>query len=292
MKNFLMLRGEYDANNKRNIKDDTDCWLQIFAELVGEDNHGYIWYDSKKERMFHYKRNIWIVTKSVDDLRHVDYLFCRGNHPVYNKIIKKCTNAYKILYGAGIRTFPQDKIHYDMILVDCVEDLKKGKKKSKIVLWTKPAARQFKPMNMEKKYDICYIANGSQAKIKGIKWVYKTVPSNLSVFHLGNRSKYISPSNVKCRQVLRKDMPEMINQCKIGTVPYTSYDSAPRAISEMLACGLPVVCLDTVRHNYMCYIENKKSFWDKVEHLLKKNIVPIGKSYMKEAVNLIKEHIK
>ena len=308
MKHFLMLRGEYDANNKRNIKDDSDMWLHLFSEIVGEEDRGLIWYKSNKERIYHYKRNIWIVTKSVDHLKSVDFVFARGGHPYYISILKKCTNAFKIYYGAGTRTHPKDGIKYDMILVDDARDLRENCK-----LWTKPAARQFKPLDVEKKYDVCYIANGTQAKIKGIKWMYKTVPSHLSVLHLGNRSKYVPPSNVKRRQVLRKDMVEMINQCRVGIVPYTDYDSAPRAISEMLACDVPVLAFDSVRVNWdmsphFLIKSNKSKFWDDAEEMLaildnrpkgswcmpttESVFFDVGINNIKNAANLIKENIK
>lgn len=295
MKRWLFLRGFYDDNNRRNIKHRTDMWLDLFEELVGKDDRGFIWYVSRKNRLYHYTTNIWIVTGSTDELSTVDYLFCRGGHKEYIPIIKKCKKAYKTYYGAGRRMFPQDGIRYDMILVDCDEDLQKATKlypKSKIVLWTKPAAKHFKPVEMEKKYDLCFVAPNPKDKRKRVKWVYKTLPKDQRMLQLGNPIK--APKNVKVKRVSAIKMPKVYSKCRILIAPYTEADSSPRCITEAMACGMPVVVMNTVKHNYdNCYIETKKTFWNRVLKLSKENTVPIGIAHsLERAANFLKGKIK
>jgi len=251
-------------------------WLDLFEELVGKDDMGFIWYVSKKKRIYHYTTNIWIITGSKDELSNVDYLFCRGGHKEYIPIIKKCKKAYKTYYGAGCRMFPQDGIHYDMILVDCEHDRKKAVKKypkSKIVLWTKPAARHFKPVDVEKKYDVCYVCPNPKDKRKRVNWVYKTIPKDLRMLQLGNIPNIKVPKNVKVKRVAAVKMPRMYSKCKLLIAPYTEDDSAPRCIFEALACDVPVLALDKVKINWdrsphFLIKSTKDNFWKDAKELL------------------------
>ena len=89
------------------------------------------------------------------------------------------------------------------------------------------------------------------------------------------------PKNVTCKRVLRKDMPKYINQCKVGIVPYKEKDSAPRAMVEMIACGLSVVALDRVRTGKtLAYVTTKDQFWSTVRSVLDEKI----KVYTKEEI--------
>jgi len=283
MKTWLFLRGEYDKNNAENLKNDTDMWCQLFDELADIKDKCFVWFKSKRSEIKWYGRIAENEKPKdciiIDDGKLIptsriefDYIFARGGFDYYDPIVKKCPNAYKIYYGAGSRVFPK-KHHYDLILVDTQEQKEKGEKKflkSKVALWIKPAARHFKPVECKKKYDVCFVADCHskyQEDFKRVKWVYDTVPKNLKVLHLG-QSSIKPPKNVTVKKVPRLKMPEMISQCNVGIVPYKSKDSAPRVIPEMMACGLPVVCLDSVNINIYCYrgfITEKKHFWDCIE---------------------------
>jgi len=96
------------------------------------------------------------------------------------------------------------------------------------------------------------------------KWVYKTVPSDLKVLHLG-KSSIKPPKNVTVKKVSRLDMPKWYSKCKVGIVCYKNYDSCPRVISEMLACGLPLIILDNVNYWYQkydyCHNVSKHLLW-------------------------------
>lgn len=282
MRNWLFLRGEFDHNNRRSLDSDSDMWIQLFAEIVGCDDHGYIWYNSGSERIFHYKSNIWVITKSTNDLRSFDVVLARGGFEYYIPILKKCRNAYKVYYGAGKRIFPQDKINYEMILVDCEEDLKIATKKypqSKVILWTKPCARHYMPVDVEKKYDVCYVAPNPKDERKRCEWVYKTAPEDLRILQLGNEPHIKPPKNIKVKRVASTKMPKVISKCKVTIAPYSGNDSAPRIITESMACGVPVVCSKDVKlnwgtlnyeHNIALFRSDKKEFWNTVRKAIKK----------------------
>jgi len=258
---WLFLRGTFDKNNQQNLKDNTDFWVQLFRGLAGKDKY-HIWYKGRKSEV---------------DFKKVTHVFSRGGHEWQDRIVKKCIGAYKIGYGAGVRTIPKKDL-YDLILVDCPEDLEKCKKKypdRTVSMWTKPAAEHFKPVECAKKYDVCYVANCHskfQEDIKRVKWVYKTVPRDLRVLHLG-KSSIKPPKNVRVKQVLRRDMPKYLSACRVGIAPYKNYDSAPRVIPEMLACDILVLALDSVRTNWkisphFLIKSNKERFWNDVRTMV------------------------
>lgn len=257
--NLCFLRGAVPTDRDPNeikwnsLLDSTDLWEWIAFKL-GDQVEIVYWGGKRQVEYAPGKRVVWV--KSLKKYRppwKPDVIFDRGGFKETHPFLKKCP-AFKIYYGAGQRHVPiPGYSKYDLTLQDSPKRLEKAKKKFpkiKHILWTKPAIDIFhpKPYN-ERKYDVCYIANGSQADIKGIKWVYQTVPKDLKVLHLGNKSKYKAPKNVTTRRVTKDKMPRQINKCKVGILPYSKVDSAPRALPEMLACNLPVVCLDTVHIN-------------------------------------------
>ena len=279
MKTWLFLRGEWDKNNRENVKNDTDMWCQLFAEIAKEDN-GLIWFKSKfKPKHQYYTHPISQIYSStvknlLTQINNIDYVFARGGHPEYEPILKAHKKAYTIYYGAGKRIIPNDKIKYNLILVDTEEQLKKAKKKfpkSKCSLWIKPAAKNFKPVDVKKKYDVCYVADCHskfQEDIKRVKWVYKTVPKDLKVFHLG-KSSLKPPKNVTVKRVSRLEMPKYYSQCKTMIVPYKGYDSEPRVIAEGLACNIYPLCFYSVNTVRWVTAYDKDTLWNNVKLAIK-----------------------
>lgn len=271
MSNWLMLRGFLDKNNKKSLKEDSDMWIQLFNELVPKEDYGVVWYVG--------------VHVNHPAYTKYDYIFARGGHPEYEPILKKCKNAHITYYGAGARIVPEKDLGYNLILCDTEEQVEKCKEKYphiKASTWIKPAAKHFKPIECEKEYDVCFVANCHskfQEKIKRVKWVYKTVPSYLKLLHLG-KSSLKPPSNVTVKQVSRLNMPKWYSKCKFGIIPYKSYDSAPRVISEMMACGVKIVVAKEVNFWRQKYIEtinvhgsilNKEEIWEFITYYHKAN---------------------
>ena len=196
-----------------------------------------------------------------------DVVINRGGFKEGAYITKQYPKAFKVYLGCGIRYRPDDGINYDLILVDSERQQRKCNT-DKAKLWIKPAPEFFKPPETyNHEFDVCYIANGTQ-DIKGHKFVRDTCPRDMKVLHLGFPSCVDKLPNVTHKRVQRRDMPEWIGKCKVGIIPYEKNDSCPRAMVEMLACGLPVVALDTVQFWEEKYrgvsVRNKDCFWHAV----------------------------
>ena len=171
---------------------------------------------------------------------------------------------------------------YDLLLQDSIEQLEICKQRFPQIrssLFIKPAPDNlFYPMlEVKKEYDICFPANGAQ-DFKGHSMVYNTVPPELTLLNLGNNPrKFKYPSNVTSYRVLKTEISKHISKCKVGIVAVRAeIDSCPRVIPEMLACGLPIVVLDSVRFWKEKYIvsgvtgelANEDNFWTVVKHVL------------------------
>jgi len=282
--NWLFLRGSVpkDRNPKEIIFDSLDkcddMWTHLFYNLLNEEDYGEIWYGGGNREQKYAENYIERYVGSFKEKPKFkpDIIFARGGFEEYDKLLQKYPDAFKVYYGAGKRHTPQSKLQeYNLTLQDSFERWQKARKKMPKCahsMWVKPAADNiFFPVHENKEYDICFIANGSQANIKNIKWVYKTIPNKWSVLHLGIRSSYKPPKNIKCKRVLRKDMANEICKCRIGIVPYKSIDSTPRVIPEMLACGIPVIVMDSVHFPSDKYligmsgaVSSQMTFWSVV----------------------------
>ena len=270
---ILFLRGKVDERTERpvSIERSTDMWEHLAYHLSGEKDTCKVLYWNGDQLRYYNDR---VSVSFVHDFKHLrlssdpDVIFARGGFSEYEHITKACSNATTVWYGAGVRTIPPH--HYDIILVDTEKDRKKAVARFPLAVvstWTKPAAPCFKPQATNRAFDICYVANAQQAKLKRIKWVYETKPQHLTMLHLGCISKLRRPSNVMCVRANRGIMPGMYSQCKVGIIPYTAYDSAPRAYPEMVACGVsPVVCLSDTRITSAgpIRVATKETFWDVV----------------------------
>ncbi len=287
---WLFLRGEHDERTDKSISDIDDMWISLFSELAKDmcDRCDIIFWGINKPPVvnieydgnFGSKPLIGFINHIKQLPQNYTHIFSRGGFPWQSEICKKYPDAFKIYYGAGRRRHPQDDISYNLILVDSEKDIINDRCK----LWIKPAAKHFKYMpEAKKEYDVAFIANEQQKAFKGIDWVYQTAPKDLKILHLGYHDTLNPPDNITCKRVDRIDMATEINRCKVGIVPYDSVDSCPRVIPEMIACGLDVICLDTVIfwiNKYLgdryqhgeCFecgaISLKKDFWQYVKNLI------------------------
>ncbi len=255
---WLFLRGEWDCRTAKSIKDNDDMWLELFRELSKNDEC-YIHFLNAKEDQY-----------NCDLLQEYDIIFSRGGFKWQSEILKAHPESFKIYYGAGRRFVPDDNIKYDLVLCDSHRQKKAIEQAGyNGQLFFKPAASCFKPHNVKKEYDVCYIANGQQAQFKGVQWVYETAPKNLKILHLGYPSKLTPPENVTCKRVDRIDMAKEISKCKVGIVPYfNKIDSGPRVIPEMLACGLPVYAANNLhlwKNKYQVEVRAQWGFWQIVK---------------------------
>lgn len=268
---LLFLRGKVDKRTQKvtKIEDHWDMWTQLAYHMTGSNDTCRIalWGGHRRINYTDYIQEEWVEDfKYWNTNYEPDVIFARGGFPQYIHILKQFPEAFKIYYGAGTRTHPDDGIKYDIVLIDDLNDMLAN---TFYKQWAKPAAEQFYPRDTGKDFDICYIANKQQSEIKRIAWVYRTVPKDLKMLHLGYIPSFPAPSNVTRMRVDRQHMPWYISRCQVGICPYKSYDSGPRALSEMIACGLPVVTLTDTRHYDfdMTIRADKKHFWEIVRKL-------------------------
>lgn len=304
--NFLMLRGQVPQDRDPQeivfdrLEEVDDVWTQLFYNLLDNDDYGELWYWGG-ERVKKFKHNFiekWTRpfheygvkhSKCIDPGFIPDIIFCRGGFPQYHPVLERFPNTIKIYYGAGTRFLPQPGFYdYDIILQDSPEQVKICKEKfprSLTTLFIKPAADNiFYPLNgIKKEYDICYPADGRPPR-KGHDFIYPTAPKDLKILNLGFSTKrFVKPSNITSYRVLKPELSKHMQKCKIGIVASTkgtglfgsSYDSCPRIIPEMIACGLPIVVLDELEFWSDKYITpmtgklaNRDNYWNVVRDVL------------------------
>jgi glycosyltransferase involved in cell wall biosynthesis len=279
--NFLMLRGEVPKDRPSDeiifdsISECDDVWGNLLYAMMNKNDYGEVWYYNGPYREHKLASNLverWIPnfeTYKTDFVPNV--IFARGAFMEYNTVLYRYSKAIIMAYGAGRRYLLQSGFNdYNIILQDSPEQVEVCKSRfpnALITLFIKPAPDNlFYPHpEIETEYDICFIANGSQ-DFKGHSMVYTTVPPWFNLLNLGNNPRNFKyPSNITSYRVLKSDMPEHIAKCKMGIVAVSAErDSCPRVIAEMLACGLPIVVLDTVRFwkdKYINSVTDSKSPW-------------------------------
>ena len=288
--NFLMLRGQVPQDRDPQeivfdkIEDCDDVWAQLIFSMLKKEDQAELWYwggNREKKFTFNFTER-WIPSfQTYKSVFIPDVIFCRGGFKEYHSVLKQFPTSFKIRYGAGRRYLPcQGFYDYDLILQDSIEQLKICKQRFPRIpssLFIKPAPDNlFYPYpEIKKEYDICFPANGSQ-NFKGHAFVYNTLPPRFTLLNLGNNPRNFKyPNNVTSYRVLKSEMPKHIAKCKMGIIAVDSeIDSCPRVIAEMLACGLPIVVLDTVRFwrdKYINSLVNPKSRWATGELVTKDN---------------------
>lgn len=280
---LLMLRGQVPTDRGKggwkeilypNITQCMDFYTLLAYEMTrGKDDWCEVVYWGRDRKKF-IDYNAWeIWVKRLRDYKPAvspTVIFARGGFLEYHRILKRYPDAFKIYYGAGKRYGPQPGFtNYDLVLVDTYEQVDALQTKFpnlQIGRIEKAAPTQFRPLErVEKEYDVCYVAVHPEDARKRCRWVYKTCPKDLRVLQLGYAPKAGAPKNFTVRYVPREKMPTMMNKCRVGIAPYTPEDSGPRVIVEMLACGLPVVCLDATQDPALPVTTTTKAkFWERV----------------------------
>ena len=274
--NVLFLRGPVPRDRDpaeaqyEFLSQSDDMWEHL-AHHLGDKVEVFYWGGNYRRQ---YNDNMlvrWYDIKRYTPSFEPDLIFARGGFDETYPFLKRF-KCKKIYYGSGARFNPKHDV-FDIVLVDSVRQAKKVGPKAR--LWVKPAAPHFKPVAMAKQYDVCFVGDARfpfRIKIKRIDWLYQTCPEDISVLHLGFDGNIKKRKNIKNCRVSRGTMPEQYARCRVGIVPYSNYDSAPRVIPEMIACGLPVVVADSVHcwpARYGVEPVELANFWQKVRETLK-----------------------
>ena len=287
---LLLLRGQVPTDRGK------DGWKEILYPTIGQCDDIYtlmahaltpdmkndwcevVYWGHDRQQMA--AANMWeIWKKDLADYRPAmdpDVIWARGGFPEYEPVLRRYPNAFKIYYGAGKRFVPTGFTDYNLVLVDCDEQRRIVEKKFPGIfcqVWFKPAPPQFVPMATEKKYDVCFVAVHPEDERKRVQWVYDTVPRDLKVLQIGGRPK-TCPTNVRVTRALRCRMPALMNQCRVGVVPYTKDDSGPRVLSEFLACRIPVVCSKELRMPWGLPRYEDPRFWGRVRAMIDRPTCP------------------
>lgn len=277
--NWLFLRGKmerYSECNWKSLAECTDMWTHLFNGLLGVNDFGIISYsnDDKVTWLTYNFKELRVQGFKIlpyCDSTIPDIIVARGGFKEYAHILRLYPSTKKVYYGANHGCIPNDGIKYDLILCDTEKQVHKCVKRGlNGKLFIKPAAPQFKPMSISKRYDVGFVAIHPGDDRKNVQWVYKTVPKDLKVLQMGHAIK--SPSNVKVKYIKHENMCKAINKCRVVIAPYKGADSCPRIISEALACGVPVVALDSCqfwRDKYPVDVILKKDFWNVVNERIK-----------------------
>jgi glycosyltransferase involved in cell wall biosynthesis len=273
--NIIFLRGAVPPKSEHpekllynQIEDCEDMWTQLFYYLLKSlGAKGELLYQggNRKFVIDNMFTERWVPSfNKYKPKRKPDLIICRGGFKYYDCINKRFPKAKKVYYGAGARFYPTTGYEkYDLFLTDSNAQLIKIRKKGKnVALFIKPAATLFKPFKTKKKFDICFIANAAQARIKRHKlFLQSFAKSKLSILNLGGTNKKLVALarklgvNIKWDGwSLRKNLPQKISKCRVGVCCSTNYDSCPRVIPEYLACGVPIVATKNMNFWHDKYI--------------------------------------
>ena len=262
-----------------------DMWIHLFYKLHKKLGlkHSEVWMWGGGPREVVYEKGFiekWFPEFPVNGFIP-DFIFSRGGFKQYIPIMNRNPNAYKMYYGAIYKERFNPKANgdynqYDLVLTDSrmqYDEIKEsGYKPFKFL---KPCAENiFKELDVEKEYDILFMANAKQKKIKGHKWFFDTMRGqNYKILQIGNLDAEVlgwcDGLDIDFKGwIPRREIPEVACKAKIGVCCSTG-DSCPRVIPEMQAMGLPVVIRDSpnlhlwddfIGYDSCCIMKDKYGF--------------------------------
>lgn len=257
---FYLLMGIWMLEN-------TELEEFVVWRLVKEQS-GHAKYSGRKEFEVNGKKFIQLFVDDFNDcfqfeqFPRPDITLFRGGFPDYGKITKANPNYFglKLYLGAGQRVFPKYGGIYDKILVEDERDMNPNF--DCIPFYKTANPNIFYPMDLEKKWNICWPCNFSQEKYKGQEWFIKQVAKSdylksLKILHVGNVpkrgrdlcKKYGVNNIVFKGWVTRPELNEYLNQSNLGLVTSNELDGSPRILTEILCTGIPV----GIRYETRCW---------------------------------------
>ena len=270
---LLFLRGQVPTDRDPrqiifdNLSDCDDMWTQLASKIGDEYSEIWYWGGTRKVR---YRKNFverWVPNFATYKSEFKpDVIFARGGFKQYDCILDRYPQAYKIYYGAGRRFFPTSRFtKFNLILNDTPNQVKITKSKfplSRVELLIKPAADNiFRHKQCSKEYDVIMVANEQPKKdIKGHRFASLHIPSQYKFIKVGIPLKTTIKEHPHIKftgWVKRSEVSDYYNKSKVAIVCCDKVDSAPRVISESLACGCPVLALSGVHFWQDMYINEK-----------------------------------
>ncbi len=209
----------------------------------------------------HFKQLFVNSFNKVTKYQPPDIAFFRGGFKEYDELILKNSQFFKntktFYLGASKRVTPQYGGKYDSILVEDENELNIP---NSIPFYKTANPHIFKNTNEERMFDICWICNNSQIRMKGQEFfVQQITKSNylksLNILHVGNKPEKLKELMKKYNVVniktlgykKREEVNECINSAKICLLTSDRNDGCPRVITEILCTGIPLVCRNFTR---------------------------------------------
>lgn len=188
-----------------------------------------------------------------------DISLFRGGFKIYDDITKKNSKFFKkkLYLGAnGPRRYPCYGGIYDKILIEDERDVIKNC----IPFYKIGPPKIFKPLDLDKIYDICWPCNFTQIKQKGHEYFIQQVSKsnilrNSKIVHIGNKpevgkklcQKY-GITNIKfIGHVDRFRVNKVLNQSKFGVVTSNNVDGCVRTSTEIIGSGTPLLIRNETR---------------------------------------------
>jgi len=201
---MVMLRCKVPSDVERitfnEMRDCDDMYYHLWSEVCNKVDHDamceiWLWgglrYNYMDERIL--ERWSHSFTDLIrESTKPPDVIFARGGFKEYVSVMKAHPNAFRIYYGAGKRFNPKmvpDDVPYDLVLCDTVKQRNELTKLGYTThLFTKPACDIiFKPVPAKKEFDVVFIANAPQKKLKGHEWFFKKVEgAGLRILQIGH----------------------------------------------------------------------------------------------------------
>lgn len=215
---------------------------------------------------------IWEICSASDLLyfSNADYYFLRGlYHKTYGRLLKD-VNAKVVHYRAT--SIPHGKklekitVPYNIVIHDGNEEiLNKIYPDSKLIKFYKFAHPNFIFKNMERIYDICFVATADQPTknhnlfIDFLKYC-ENKRIKISAVYVGDYTKLkcfkelnFNTVELKLHKSLpRNDLVNIYNISKINIL-FSGRDCCPRVITESLYCGCFNIALDTLSDGKWIY---------------------------------------
>lgn len=242
----------------------------------------------------------WVKSfKDVLKYQKPDISFFRGGFSEYCDATKINPGFFglKLYLGAGKRIYPIYSGIYDKILIEDERDI--NQYLDCIPFYKTCNPNIFKPLNLKKEIDLCWIANFSQIRQKGQEFFISSIAKSsflktLNIVHIGNNkniaiemsSKY-SVNNIKFLGSLeRPDINIILNKSKFGIVTSNIEDGCPRVSTEVLCSGTPLIIRDSTRllqyYRDSCICFSDKNIDKKIEESFNKDyVIDVNKYNMK-----------
>jgi|GEM_PF-3539906 len=247
-----------------------DMWTHLFAEMVRQaGGEGRLW-RLGPDATHTWRPELIEIRSSAPDFASYrpEIIWNRGGYGDYLPALKAAPNAFRVYYGSGMRYIPKDGVFYHLILVDSPDQLRPVQETcpgSLVRLFWKPAVDHlFKPTGAAKDFDLVFNCHSPKEE-KGLAWLAPLIPPKTKVLRIGPPDPLFEKAHAERRFWVKftgllpiELVPAWLCRAKVGVVCDDGrYDSGPRILPEMIACGLPVLMRDTVRINTSRYLTPK-----------------------------------